>query len=172
MKKNIVLIVIPIAALSLSEHRAFAQVVSPPVPVLNNGYQAPNPLGWGQAGAAMAAPRWQPTDYGPSILPQPADPIAANMQQAIQANNAARNQFLLNQINNDFELRKQQQQQQFEMQEQAQQQAQQQQIQAQLDHNAAIERSYRILSATQLVRQTAGRDQARIEQGVAAIENP
>ncbi len=170
MKKNIVLIVIPIAALSLSEHRAFAQVVSPPVQVLNNGYQAPNPLGWGQAGAAMAAPRWQPTDYGPSILPQPVDPIAANMQQAIQANNAARNQFLLNQINNDFELRKQQQQQQFEM--QAQQQAQQQQIQAQLDRNAAIERSYRILSATQLVRQTADRDQTRIEQGVAAIVNP
>lgn len=139
MKQAFILI-----AVVLLVRSTFGQaVISPPVQVLNFGPQ-PTLLDYQRAGAESAAP----------------------LRQAIEANNAVRNEFLMNQINNDFALRQQQ------LQIQAEAEAQQRQIQAQQEQNAAsIERSHRISSATALVRQTADRNQARIEQGVAAIKN-
>jgi len=146
MKKIIALPVMLAVVLSGSEQRVFSQmtvVTSPPIQVLNNGYQAPSPFDYQQAGVAYVAP----------------------LERAIEANNAARNQFLVNQINNDFALRQQQ------LQMQANADLQTREIQAQREAEIKNRwRSDRIESATALVRQTADRIQMRTEQGVSAIE--
>src|ERR1022692_3675009 len=65
-----------------------AEVISPPVHVLDYGYTSPNSVDFMRAGSQMAAP----------------------ITEAVQQGNAQRNQFLLNQINNQkaMELARQQ----------------------------------------------------------------
>ena len=122
------------------------------VPQYAPNYQPPEVIQWGQAGAASVAP------------------INTAIQQGI--NN--QNQFLLNQINNDAAIQRQQLQESAELEMQRrslQAQARTQEAQHEIEIKNRL-RSDRIESAVALVRQNADRNQARIEQGVLAIENP